>query len=123
MVYMLVNELNDFVLRLWQSHVVAMENWVLCRIFLKKRSSTTTQNDDDKMQSCNENGVGKLRTNTRPVFYDFLTKDRTDLNLAPSSSSSGSSGITEVSNNETETDDHEEESSSCNSFPYFRRKP
>ena len=95
-----------------------MENWVLCRIFLKKRSSTT-KNDDDSMQSCDENGVGKLRT-TRPVFYDFLTKDRTDLNLAPSSSSSGSSGITEVSNNDT---DGHEESSCWNSFPYVRRKP
>ncbi|XWS68787.1 hypothetical protein CRYUN_Cryun04dG0122400 [Craigia yunnanensis] len=101
-----------------QSHAVPMENWVLCRIFLKKRSSTT-KNDDDGMQSCNENGVRKLGT-TRPVFYDFLTKDRTDLNLDPSSSSSVSSGITEVSNNDT--DDHEE-SSSCYSFPYFRRKP
>ncbi|XWS54048.1 hypothetical protein CRYUN_Cryun10bG0055200 [Craigia yunnanensis] len=99
-----------------QSHVVPMENWVLCRIFLKKRSSTT-KNDDDSIQFCNGNGVGKPRT-TRPVLYDFLTKDRTDLNLAPSSSS-GSSGITEVSNNDT--DDHEE-SSICNSFPYFRRK-
>ncbi|XWS39361.1 hypothetical protein CRYUN_Cryun18bG0046500 [Craigia yunnanensis] len=101
-----------------QSHVVPMENWVLCRIFLKKRSSTT-KNHDDSMQSCNENGVGKLRT-TRPVFYDFLTKDRTDLTLAASSSSSGSSGITEVSNNDS--DDHDE-SSSCYNFPYFRRKP
>ncbi|XP_007043870.2 PREDICTED: NAC domain-containing protein 83 [Theobroma cacao] len=101
-----------------QSHAVPMENWVLCRIFLKKRSSTT-KNDDDSMQSCNENGARKVRT-SRPVFYDFLTKDRTDLNLAPSCSSSGSSGITEISHNDT--DDHEE-SSSCNSFPYFRRKP
>ncbi|XVE66131.1 hypothetical protein DITRI_Ditri08aG0055800 [Diplodiscus trichospermus] len=101
-----------------QSHVVPMENWVLCRIFLKKRSSTT-KNDDENMQCCNENGVGILRTR-RPVFYDFLTKDRTDINLALSSSSSGSSGITEVSTNDTVD---LEESSSCNSFPYFRRKP
>ncbi|XP_022777049.1 NAC domain-containing protein 83-like isoform X2 [Durio zibethinus] len=102
-----------------QSHVAPMENWVLCRIFLKKRSSTT-KNDDDSKQPCNGNGVRKLRT-CRPVFYDFLTsKDMTDLNLAPSSSSSGSSGITQVSNNDT--DDHEE-SVGCSSFPYFRREP
>ncbi|XVE50057.1 hypothetical protein DITRI_Ditri01bG0131000 [Diplodiscus trichospermus] len=100
-----------------QSHVVPMENWVLCRIFLKKRSSAT-KNDDDGVPSFNKTGVRKQRT-SNPVFYDFLNKDRTDVNLAPSSSSSGSSGLTEVSNDDT--DDHEE-SSSCNSFPYFRRK-
>ncbi|KAK8627287.1 hypothetical protein V6N13_134901 [Hibiscus sabdariffa] len=95
-----------------QSHAMAVENWVLCRIFLKKRSDGGTKN--------NEEGVGKARK-MKPVFYDFLTKEsRTDLNLAPSSSSSCSSGITQASNNAT--DDHEE-SSSCNSFPYFRRKP
>ncbi|MBA0842544.1 hypothetical protein Goarm_002364 [Gossypium armourianum] len=98
-----------------QNNVVPMENWVLCRIFLKKRSA---KNDEEGLQSCNQR-IGKLRT-SKPVFYDFLTKDRTDLNLAPSSSSSVSSGITQVSNNDA--DDHEE-SSCCNSFPYFRRKP
>ncbi|GMJ03329.1 VND-interacting 2, NAC domain containing protein 83 [Hibiscus trionum] len=88
-----------------QTNAAAMENWVLCRIFLKKRSG---KNDE----SCN---------NQKPVFYDFLTKDRTDMNLVgDSSSSSVSSGITQVSSNDT--DDHEE-SSCCNSFPYFRRKP
>ncbi|KAL3599388.1 hypothetical protein D5086_007306 [Populus alba] len=98
------------------SVAVPMENWVLCRIFLKKRS---TKNEEENMQFGNDNRLSKLRT-TKPVFYDFMTKHRTtDLNLAPSSSS-GSSGITEVSCNES--DDHEE-SSSCNSFPYFRRKP
>ncbi|KAF9689006.1 hypothetical protein SADUNF_Sadunf01G0046900 [Salix dunnii] len=96
---------------------VPMENWVLCRIFLKKRGSKNEEN----IQAGNENRLPKLRT-TKPVFYDFMTKEKTtDLNLAPSSSSSGSSGITEeVPCNES--DDHEE-SSSCNSFPYFRRKP
>ncbi|CAK7336104.1 unnamed protein product, partial [Dovyalis caffra] len=97
--------------------VVPMENWVLCRIFLKKRG---TKNEEENIQFGNGNRLPKLRT-TKPVFYDFMTKERTtDLNLAPSSSSSGSSGITEASCNES--DDHEE-SSSCNSFPYFRRKP
>ncbi|XVE92668.1 hypothetical protein REPUB_Repub01dG0119400 [Reevesia pubescens] len=100
-----------------QSHVVPMENWVLSRIFLKK--SSTNKNDYDSMQSWKQNRV-RQRGTSRPVFYDFLTKGGTDFNLAPSSSSSGSSGITEISNNDT--DDHAE-SSSCNSFPYFRRKP
>ncbi|KAG5227983.1 hypothetical protein OIU77_022645 [Salix suchowensis] len=98
--------------------VVPVENWVLCRIFLKKRGS---KNEEENIQAGNDNRLPKLRT-TKPVFYDFMTKEKTtDLNLAPSSSSSGSSGITEeVPCNES--DDHEE-SSSCNSFPYFRRKP
>ncbi|KAK8617361.1 hypothetical protein V6N13_080277 [Hibiscus sabdariffa] len=101
-----------------QTNAVPMENWVLCRIFLKKRSAKT--DEENLQQSCDNQKVGKLRTTSRPVFYDFLTKDRTDLNLVPSSSSSVSSGITQVSSNDT--DDHEE--SSCgNSFPYFRRKP
>ena len=94
-----------------------MDNWVLCRIFLKKRSGKSE--DDNNVQTGNENTVKKPR-NAKPVFYDFMTKDRTDLNVALASSSSGSSGVTEVSTNEL--DDHEE-SSSCNSFPYFRRKP
>ncbi|KAK1551894.1 hypothetical protein Q3G72_006707 [Acer saccharum] len=112
------------------SPVVAMENWVLCRIFLKKRSA---KNEEEETI---DNGVGKLRTTknntaaaaaTRPVFYDFMTRKEsmTDLNLAPTSSSSGSSGITEVSSSSSsnnESDDREEETS-CNSSPnYFRRK-
>ncbi|MBA0556722.1 hypothetical protein Golob_026801 [Gossypium lobatum] len=102
-----------------QNHVVAVENWVLCRIFLKKRSGGATKKEDGSLQSSNKNGVGKARRKS-PVFYEFLSKERTNLNPAPTSSSSCSSGITRVSNNDT--DDHEK-SSSCNSFPYFRRKP
>ncbi|XP_059633477.1 NAC domain-containing protein 83-like [Cornus florida] len=97
---------------------VQLENWVLCRIFLKRRS---TRNDGETItQTCNGNRVGSVEK-ARPAFYDFMAKGRTDLNLAPaSSSSSGSSGITEVSSHES--NDHEE-SSSCNSFSPFRRKP
>lgn len=100
-----------------------MENWVLCRIFLKKRGSA--KNDDDevtqpqpKLQTQNINTVAAAppsleKKSIRPVFYDFMTKQRTtDLNLAPALSSSGSSGITEASSNQS-GEDHEE-SSSCN---------
>ncbi|KAK8665601.1 hypothetical protein V6N13_005766 [Hibiscus sabdariffa] len=101
-----------------QTNAAPMENWVLCRIFLKKRSD---KNDGEGLQqSCNNRKVGKLKTTSRPVFYDFLTKDRTDLKLVDSASSSVSSGITQVSSNDT---DDREESSCCNSSPYFRRKP
>lgn len=76
-------------------------NWVLCRIFLKKRS---TRERDEK----------KNNNNCKPVFHQFLrTRNDTDLNLSPCSSSSGSSGVTEISvNNHQE----QEETSSCSSY-------
>ncbi|KAL6983974.1 hypothetical protein U1Q18_017348 [Sarracenia purpurea var. burkii] len=94
-----------------------MENWVLCRVFLKKSSKNREEiaqsNDCDRVSSAGEE--------ERPVFfYDFLAKNRTDLNLTPASPSSGSSGVTQVSFHEL--DDHEE-SSSVNSLSSFRRKP
>ncbi|KAM7269876.1 hypothetical protein ACFE04_025373 [Oxalis oulophora] len=110
----------------YSSEVPIMDNWVLCRIFLKKRGS---KSDEDNMQQqqqqqpcSNENGgvrKSKTKETTSPVFYDFMKKGmaQTDLNLAPASSSSGSSGVTEISSNET--DDHEESSS----LSLFRREP
>lgn len=91
-----------------QNRVVPMENWVLCRIFLKRRGG---KNGEDT-----ETFSRKVR-NSEVVFYDFLAQNKS------SSSSSDASGITEVSTT-NELDKHEE-SSSCNSFPYSRpsRKP
>ncbi|KAK6160451.1 hypothetical protein DH2020_003832 [Rehmannia glutinosa] len=74
---------------------LAQENWVLCRIFLKKRK--INKSDDDEAEN----------SGSVPVFYDFMAKERAN-------SYSGSSGITEISNING-LDDHEE-SSSCNSF-------
>lgn len=82
-----------------------MENWVLCRIFLKKRGEN----------SLKKKGVGA-------VCFEFV-KGRTDLNMDPSSQSSDWSGITEISSNES---DHEESSitiSSTNTSQNCRRKP
>lgn len=104
-----------------------MENWVLCRIFLKKRGSANKNDDDDdevtqpqpKLETQKMNTIAATppcleKKSIRPVFYDFMTKQRTtDLNLAPALSSSGSSGITEASLNQSSGEDHEE-SSSCN---------
>nr|XP_043633435.1 NAC domain-containing protein 83-like [Erigeron canadensis] len=74
------------------------ENWVICRIFLKKRGSNATKNFDENaitsigdVSHCNE-------VKPKPVFYDFMAANkrrRTDLNLKPVSSYSGSSGITD----------------------------
>lgn len=95
-----------------------MEDWVICRIFLKNRvtkheEEITKSYICEKIMSVGENG---------PVFYDFLGKEKTDLNLIPVSSSSDSSGVTEVSSHESSDHDHEE-SSSCYSFSSIRRKP
>ncbi|XAR64353.1 hypothetical protein NMG60_11024658 [Bertholletia excelsa] len=92
------------------------ENWVLCRIFLKKRGN---QNEDEIAQAKHYELVQTERK-TGPVFYDFLASKRTDLNLAPASSSSGASGVTVVSCHEA---DEHEESSSCNSLSPLRVRP
>lgn len=85
------------------------ENWVLCRIFLKRRGNKTDAEAAVVLATAPAQA---------PVFYDFMAKD----NLVPPNSSSGSSGITQISGRNEESDDHEE-SSSCNSFPStFRRK-
>lgn len=133
-----------------QSPVLPMEKWVLCRIFLKRRNS---KNDEDDVhaevpsRNYRDGVVGRSKVRTtagRPVYYDFMTRERgddegndgrrgrrsclADLNVVPSASSSGSSGITELSsgnnnNNDSNTnaDDHEE--SSCNSLQLFGTKP
>ncbi|CAA3022016.1 NAC domain-containing 83-like [Olea europaea subsp. europaea] len=90
-----------------QGRTLAQENWVVCRIFLKRRSN---KNDDQVAPVQKGSRVAPIVGKSMPVFYDFMAKDRTDLNLVPVSPPSGSSGITEI-----ESDDHEE-SSSCISF-------
>ncbi|XP_042499190.1 NAC domain-containing protein 83-like [Macadamia integrifolia] len=99
-----------------QNSTVDMENWVLCRIFLKKRS---TKNDEENFsQPWKENRVGNLRMG-RPSFIDFMrVKNKNEPVPAPvpsssSSSCSGSSGITEICSSGS---DHEESNSCCNSF-------
>ncbi|XP_076908185.1 NAC domain-containing protein 83-like [Bidens hawaiensis] len=82
------------------------ENWVICRIFLKKKGSKVSKN--------NEAGNGIISecksVKSKPFFYDFMAtskKQRTDLNITPDSSSSGSSGITDDGGS---CDEHEENS-------------
>ncbi|GAB2214405.1 hypothetical protein Droror1_Dr00018749 [Drosera rotundifolia] len=123
----------------------AAGDWVLCRIFLKKRGGGG-RGVGSKEDEINDEDVYRVRNSRigRPVFYDFLTtRDQkmtktTDLNLAPCSSSSGSSGVTVVSCDlnkddrvvcddemgmKQEDEEGPEESSSCNSFSSFKRKP
>lgn len=102
------------------------QNWVLCRIFLKKRAGNKNDDDDGDSQNLRNNNnndsndqidiVTRNQTDdkTKPIFFDFMRKERTtDLNLLPSSPSSdhASSGVT------TEIfSSSDEETSSCNSF-------
>lgn len=93
-----------------------MENWVICRIFLKKRGSNATKNDEIGIISeCKS-------VESKPIFYDFMAASKkigTDLNLKPVSSSSGSSGITDdVCSN----DEHEEDSSNFDNVSNLRNK-
>ncbi|EOA22025.1 hypothetical protein CARUB_v10002548mg [Capsella rubella] len=104
------------------------QNWVLCRIFLKKRAGNKNDDDDGdsrNLRYINNNSNDQIdiitttdQTNeddkTKPIFFDFMRKERTtDLNLMPSSpcSDHASSGVT------TEIfSSSDEETSSCNSF-------
>lgn len=91
-----------------QTPPLPLQNWVLCRIFLKR----TTSNRDY--------GNSKERR-CRPVFYDFLAHKSAGLKLVQTSSTStATSGITELS---SANEAPEEDTTSCNSLPHFRRKP
>ncbi|XP_010521426.1 PREDICTED: NAC domain-containing protein 83-like [Tarenaya hassleriana] len=110
------------------------KNWVLCRIFLKKRGHNKSEDDVDSCKKnhnyCDNdtnNDDGDHRNDPRkkssPVLIDFMRKEwTTDLNSDPKSpSGSGSSGVTtEVFSDESE--DVDGSSSSCSSFNHFRRK-
>ncbi|KAI3698563.1 hypothetical protein L2E82_42206 [Cichorium intybus] len=69
--------------------IEGMENWVVCRMFLKKRGRKNGKNDVE----------GVRIEEAGPIFYDFMAGiPRTgDLNLEPAASSSGSSGVTNAS--------------------------
>ncbi|MFS7959152.1 putative transcription factor NAM family [Helianthus anomalus] len=95
-----------------------MQNWVICKIFLKKRGS--------KVSKYNEETIGIISdcksVKSKLVFYDFMSaskKRRTDLNLTPVSSSSGSSGITDDAGS---CDEHEENSHNLDDVETLRKQ-
>ncbi|KAI3696421.1 hypothetical protein L1987_79435 [Smallanthus sonchifolius] len=98
------------------------ENWVICRIFLKKRGSNANKKDEDKGGEIIGNISDCKSVETKPIFYDFMAankKRRTDLNLMPVSTSSGSSGITDEA---CSCDEHEENSSNLDDVSNLRKK-
>ncbi|GAA0146422.1 hypothetical protein LIER_06384 [Lithospermum erythrorhizon] len=107
-----------------QAKIPIQDNWVLCRIFLKKRS-TKSQEEIHLPSGIGSSVSDGALGNDKPVYYDFMAKKprMRDLNLAPAASSSGSSGVTDETSNNNGTDDHEESSSCSNSLATIRRKP
>ncbi|KAK1415879.1 hypothetical protein QVD17_31667 [Tagetes erecta] len=99
-----------------------MENWVICRIFLKKRGNNASKNNEEKSRATIGGLTDCKSMKTKPIFYDFMAtskKRRTDLNLTPDSSSSGSSGITDEAGS---CDDHEENSHSQDDVSNLRKQ-
>ncbi|CAI9093128.1 OLC1v1028548C1 [Oldenlandia corymbosa var. corymbosa] len=127
-------------------------NWVLCRVFLKKRGGKS-EDDTPELRNCGGRSLfGQIDDNNEAmnkkkggagggggggckgglVYYDFMAEDRKTQMGSPDSSNSGSSGITEISSknenkrkNGSEADREEEEdesSSCCNSFNSPSRK-
>lgn len=104
-------------------------NWVICRIFLKRRGSI--KNKEETMTTsplvlskicCRDRKTSNKELqaeNTRIIFYDFMGESNSNGGAA-SSSSSGITDLTTTVNGES--DDHEESTSSFNSFTTFRRK-
>ncbi|XP_071705952.1 NAC domain-containing protein 83-like [Rutidosis leptorrhynchoides] len=112
------------------------ENWVLCKIFLKKRGVANGNNDTNISSGKNNDDVQVVEKQTvkvvedeneevknskfKPIlFYEFLTTSKvktSDLNLLPASSSSGSSGITvDACCGYQTSDQHQHEESSTSS--------
>uniref|UniRef100_A0A803L1E8 NAC domain-containing protein n=1 Tax=Chenopodium quinoa TaxID=63459 RepID=A0A803L1E8_CHEQI len=120
----------------------ATGDWVLCRIFLKKRNNAATKNDQEEEEGViceEEEAIVKNKRIGNPVFYDFLARDSggvaaaADLNLpAPCSSSSGSSAVTDDDGHDNakhhrindidSSEERDDSSSSCNSISYLRRE-
>ncbi|XP_020885573.1 NAC domain-containing protein 41 isoform X2 [Arabidopsis lyrata subsp. lyrata] len=114
-------------------------NWVLCRVFLKKRSNSTNnkRKEDEKEEIENEKDKEKEsedennKSTTCPIFYDFMRKDMKkkrrrrrrccDLNLTPatstcccsSSSSASSSSVCSSALTHTSSNNNHHEEISC----------
>ncbi|KAG7569019.1 NAC domain superfamily [Arabidopsis thaliana x Arabidopsis arenosa] len=113
-------------------------NWVLCRVFLKKRSNSTNnkRKEDEKEEIENEKYKEKEseeeennKSTTCPIFYDFMRKDMKkkrrrrrrccDLNLTPatccccSSSSASSSSVCSSALTHTSSNNNHHEEISC----------
>ncbi|XP_059278243.1 NAC domain-containing protein 83-like [Lycium ferocissimum] len=121
--YRLANNLESSTLQ--TNNYPIQGNWVICRIFLKRRGNKNDQDENmtthnEVFNSRNRGAITTITTSEKkkPVlFYDFMAREHLNGVAAVSSSNSG---ITELSTT-NESDDHEE-SSTFNSLTTFRRK-
>ncbi|XP_047308608.1 NAC domain-containing protein 83-like [Impatiens glandulifera] len=101
---------------------VTVDNWVLCRIFLKKRGNK----NEETMMIVDRSALGKTR---KVLFYNFMADKggRTDVNggspISVGSCSSDSSGITAELPKIHDDSDGMEEISGSNTLMLFKRKP
>ncbi|XP_071736396.1 NAC domain-containing protein 83-like [Rutidosis leptorrhynchoides] len=120
------------------TQIQGKENWVLCRIFLKKRGAgngnndCNTRNGKETVLVFEDENEEVKNSKSKPIlFYDFLatSKEKTsDLILLPASSSSGSSGITvdascgyQISD-QHQNDERSTSSENCDQVSTFRTK-
>ncbi|KAK4788512.1 hypothetical protein SAY86_019831 [Trapa natans] len=93
------------------------EDWVVCRIFLKRRNINKKNCHEDSALNDGSIEVDESIDNRRPVFYDFMGKNNGQKMSAADTANSGSSCVIGLSD---ECEDHEV--NSRGSFPCFRRK-
>nr|GEX29981.1 NAC domain-containing protein 83-like [Tanacetum cinerariifolium] len=114
--------MHEYRLATPQNPPQGMENWVICRIFLKKRGSNANRNDEETKATIPVISDCKS-LKSKPIFYDFMAagaskRRRTDLNLTPTSSASGSSGITDDASS---CDEHEASSNKLNDVSTLKK--
>ncbi|KAM3704289.1 hypothetical protein ACJW31_04G165400 [Castanea mollissima] len=89
-----------------QNSLVQMENWVLCRIYLKK-GSVMKNNDMLISQTSSNNKIENVGV-AQPRFFNFLLGYKSSLPLASSTSSSSSSSSSTTTEVSSSGADHEE---------------
>ncbi|XP_021908918.1 NAC domain-containing protein 83 [Carica papaya] len=110
--YRLVNTYPYHNHNLTQNVLSEMEKWVICHVYMRKRSSSD-QNDDGDHVGANQGYKNYNAEMGQLKFFDFVVRDGEKIGTSSgpncsSSSSSNSSGITAASS--SESDDLEESS-------------
>ena len=91
-----------------------MENWVLCRIYLKK-GSVMKNNDMLINQTSSNNKIENIGV-AQPRFFNFMLGYKSSLPLASSTSSSSSSSSSTTTEVSSSGADHEESTSARSTY-------
>lgn len=109
-----------------QSTLQSRDDWVLCRIFLKKRSRKSTNDDEETLMKQIKGNKSSRKdkdddNNVGLVFYDFMARDQDKPGDSNSGPASSSSVITELSIINAANDGEAISNlNGRNSFPCFR---